>query len=114
MRAPGSYAGLTAMQAELLSYLRSRENGGQITPSYDEMSVAVGLATKSGIHRLIVALQARGYITRIPGASRSIQCTHRPATATEPAALGKSRLSQFTVGQLIGELETRGMKVMAA
>lgn len=64
----------TPMQAELLAYLKSYmdENQG-ISPSFDEMRDALGLKSKSGIHRLIAALEERGKIARIPMRSRCIR-----------------------------------------
>lgn len=76
-RAPGSYAGLTVRQAELLSLLRHRETDG-ITPSYDEMMSALGLSSKSAVSRLVAALQERGYIDRSYGLARSIKVRDFP------------------------------------
>jgi SOS-response transcriptional repressor LexA len=66
--------GLTAHQQGLLSYLKRyvAENGG-VAPSYAEMREAVGLASKSGINRLIVALEERGLIRRLAGKARAIE-----------------------------------------
>ena len=59
---------LTRKQRELLDYLRSCED----CPSFVEMRDALGLTSKSGIHRLISALEERGYIARIHGRARAI------------------------------------------
>jgi repressor LexA len=63
--------GLTRRQRELLAYLRTRE----IAPSFVEMKDALGLTSKSGVHRLLAALQERGYIVRRPNCARAIELT---------------------------------------
>jgi SOS-response transcriptional repressor LexA len=100
-RAPGSYVGLTTKQAELLSYIRTRQANDE-TPSFEEMAAAVDIASKSGVSRLIVGLEARGYITRHPGMARSIIALEH---ADVPA------LRNFAAGQLLDELRRRGMQV---
>lgn len=64
--------GLTARQRELLSFIRKYLGEHGIVPSFDEMKDALGLASKSGIHRMIEALVERGYIERMPGRARAI------------------------------------------
>lgn len=65
---------LTQHQSDLLNFLKLSiaENAG-VAPTYDEMREAVGLASKSGINRLIVALEERGLIRRLPGRARAIE-----------------------------------------
>ena len=63
--------GLTKKQKELLDFLRERE--GEVSPSFDEMREALGLASKSGIHRLVKGLEDRGYVNRIPNRKRTIR-----------------------------------------
>ena len=64
---------LTQKQRELLSFLQERVEEGGVAPSYDEMRLALGLASKSGIHRLVGGLEERGYISRLPHRSRAIR-----------------------------------------
>lgn len=64
--------GLTKRQRDLLLFIRSYVGKNGIVPSFDEMKEALGLASKSGIHRLISALEERGFIRRIPGRARAI------------------------------------------
>lgn len=104
MRAPGSYVGLTTKQAELLSYIRTRQEAGE-TPSYEEMVAALDLRTKSAASRLIAGLEYRGYITRHPGMARSI-------VAFEYANV--PQLHAYAASQLLDELRRRGMTVQAA
>lgn len=72
---------LTPKQKELLSFIRlyCTDQGG-VSPSYDEMKDFVGLNSKSGIHRMITALEERGHIRRLPGHARSIVVADCEAT----------------------------------
>lgn len=67
---------LTKQQSRLLRFLVDRQQRGT-PPSYDEMQVFLGLASKSGVHRIVTALEARGFIRRtvvnVKGAARSIE-----------------------------------------
>jgi len=64
---------LTHNQLELLSFIKSRLDASGVPPSYDEMKDAMNLASKSGIHRMILALCERGFIRRIPDMARAIE-----------------------------------------
>lgn len=64
---------LTRRQAQLLTYLQSYSAGSDISPSFVEMQGHLGLASKAGVHRLLVGLEERGYIRRIPNRSRAIE-----------------------------------------
>lgn len=72
---------LTKRQYELLMLIdkRLKENG--IPPSFEEMKEAVGLKSKSGIHRLITGLEERGFIRRLPNKARALEILHLPANA---------------------------------
>lgn len=65
-------AGLTVQQEELLRFIRGYQARKGVSPSYDEMRDHLGLASKSGIHRLITALHQRGYIRRRYNEARAI------------------------------------------
>jgi SOS-response transcriptional repressor LexA len=70
---------LTARQSDLLRYLASwRDEGHGISPTYKQMQEALGLKSKAGIHRLIVSLEERGYIERIPNRARAIHVIAGP------------------------------------
>ncbi|MGC6536534.1 MAG: LexA family protein, partial [Candidatus Puniceispirillaceae bacterium] len=56
---------LTAKQRDLLNFIKSYQEAQDHAPSFDEMKDAVGLKSKSGIHRLVKALEERGYIRRL-------------------------------------------------
>lgn len=73
---------LTKRQHELLLLIdrRLREDG--VSPSFEEMKDAVGLKSKSGIHRLITALEERGFIRRLPNRARALEVLRLPETTT--------------------------------
>src|SRR3954453_3698764 len=76
---------LTAKQRELLLFIDNRLNDSGISPSFDEMREALDLKSKSGVHRLISALEERGFIRRLPNRARALEVLKLPevrATAT--------------------------------
>lgn len=77
---------LTRKQHELLMYIHERIKETGVSPSFDEMKEALDLASKSGIHRLITALEERGFLRRLPHRARALEVTKLPeqATATAP------------------------------
>jgi len=70
---------LTQKQFELLKYINQRITENGIPPSYDEMKQAVNLHSKSGIHRLINALEERGFIRRLPNRARALEILKYPS-----------------------------------
>lgn len=71
---------LTRKQYELLLFIHNRLKETGIPPSYDEMKDALDLASKSGIHRLITALEERGFIRRLPNRARALEVLKLPET----------------------------------
>ena len=69
---------LTRKQHELLLYIHQRMQETGIPPSFDEMKDALDLASKSGIHRLITALEERGFIRRLPNRARALEVVRLP------------------------------------
>ena len=69
---------LTQKQRDLLVLIDARIKAVGVPPSYDEMKDALGLASKSGIHRLISALEERGFIRRLPNKARAIEVLKLP------------------------------------
>ncbi len=61
---------LTRKQHDLLMFIHERLQEAGVPPSFDEMKDALDLKSKSGIHRLITALEERGFIRRLPGSPR--------------------------------------------
>ena len=66
---------LTKKQNELLIYINQNLRETGVAPSYEEMKEALDLRSKSGIHRLINALEERGFIRRLPHRARAIEVT---------------------------------------
>ena len=71
---------LTHKQSELLTYLSDHMQQHDVPPSFDEMRDALGLASKSGVHRLVSGLEERGYIRRLANRARAIELL-KPVTA---------------------------------
>jgi repressor LexA len=69
---------LTRKQHELLLFIHERLKESGIPPSFDEMKEALDLASKSGIHRLITALEERGFIRRLPNRARALEVLRLP------------------------------------
>ena len=76
---------LTRKQKELLLLIRDRVDANGVSPSFDEMKDALGLRSKSGIHRLITGLEERGFIKRLPHRARALEITRMPEGAESRA-----------------------------
>ena len=72
---------LTAKQRELLLYIQKRLGDTGVSPSFDEMREALELKSKSGVHRLISALEERGFIRRLPNRARALEVVKLPESA---------------------------------
>ena len=79
---------LTRKQHELLMFIHERIKETGVSPSFDEMKEALDLASKSGIHRLITALEERGFIRRLAHRARALEVVKLPEQAT---AAGRGR-----------------------
>ena len=78
---------LTAKQHELLNFIHDRLSATGVSPSFDEMREALDLKSKSGVHRLISALEERQFIRRLPNRARALEVVRMPEiAATTPAA----------------------------
>src|SRR5438270_1675675 len=80
---------LTKKQHELLLFINRRLAESGICPSFDEMKEALGLKSKSGVHRLITGLEERGFIRRLAHRARALEIARLPesmATGPTPAA----------------------------
>lgn len=69
---------LTPKQQELLSFIHGRLEQAGVSPSFEEMKEALDLRSKSGIHRLINALEERGFIRRLPNRARALEVVKLP------------------------------------
>jgi repressor LexA len=82
---------LTRKQYELLVYIHERLQETGIPPSFDEMKDALDLRSKSGIHRLIKALEERGFIKRLPNRARAIEVIRLPESMQPTVGIGAGR-----------------------
>jgi repressor LexA len=69
---------LTRKQSELLTYIHQRLTESGVSPSFEEMKDALALKSKSGVHRLISALEERGFIRRLPNRARALEVLRMP------------------------------------
>ena len=76
---------LTRKQHELLMFIHERIKETGVSPSFDEMKDALDLASKSGIHRLITALEERGFLRRLAHRARALEVIKLPEQATTAA-----------------------------
>ncbi|GGE44444.1 LexA repressor [Agaricicola taiwanensis] len=79
---------LTRKQHELLRFINERLKETGVPPSFDEMKEALDLRSKSGIHRLITALEERGFIRRLPNRARALEVIKLPDSVSQ--GLGRS------------------------
>lgn len=103
---------LTRKQRELLQFIQDRLGETGVSPSFDEMKDALGLKSKSGVHRLITGLEERGFIRRLPHRARALEVMRlaedqvgaRPAPAAAPAApVGDNSRRGFTPSVIQGD-----------
>ena len=73
---------LTKKQKNLLLFINKRLRSSGVSPSYEEMKVSLNLKSKSGIHRLISALEERGFIRKLPHKARALEVLKLPETAS--------------------------------
>ena len=76
---------LTRKQHELLLFIQQRLEESGISPSFEEMKEALDLKSKSGVHRLISALEERGFIRRLPNRARALEIIRQPDDVTGTA-----------------------------
>src|SRR5664279_6509333 len=69
---------LTRKQLELLLFINERLKEEGVPPSFEEMKMALDLQSKSGVHRLIVALEERGFLRRMPNRARALEVIKLP------------------------------------
>ena len=91
---------LTRKQSELLRFIHERLQAEGVPPSFDEMKDALDLRSKSGIHRLIMALEERGFIRRLANRARAIEVLRLPESPT----VGPPRAQKFSPSVISGNL----------
>ncbi|SVD69637.1 uncharacterized protein METZ01_LOCUS422491 [marine metagenome] len=84
---------LTRKQRDLLIFIHKCLKADGISPSFDEMKDALGLRSKSGIHRLITALEERGFIRRLPHRARALEVLLLPDSMIPPGGFEPSVIS---------------------
>ncbi len=89
---------LTTKQKELLVFIDARLRETGVPPSFEEMKEALALQSKSGVHRLIMALEERGFIRRLPHRARAIEVIKVPDAMTD----GTQRRSTFSPSVIEG------------
>src|SRR5712675_2215475 len=94
---------LTRKQYELLRFINERLKEAGVPPSFDEMKDALDLRSKSGIHRLITALEERGFIRRLPNRARAIEVIKLPESVAQGIG-SSSRARGFTPSVIEGNL----------
>ena len=77
---------LTAKQSELLKFIHERLRQSGVSPSFDEMREALDLKSKSGVHRLVSALEERQFIRRLPNRARALEVIKMPQTVSPTVA----------------------------
>ena len=93
---------LTKKQFELLRFIHERLKESGVPPSFDEMKDALDLRSKSGIHRLITALEERGFIRRLPNRARAIEVIKLPESVAHGVSGARAR--RFTPSVIEGNL----------
>jgi repressor LexA len=79
---------LTAKQHELIRFIQQRLEETGISPSFEEMKEALDLKSKSGVHRLISALEERGFLRRLPNRARALEVVRQPEDVTPSRGAG--------------------------
>jgi repressor LexA len=95
---------LTRKQFELLRFIHERLTEAGVPPSFDEMKDALDLRSKSGIHRLITALEERGFIRRLANRARAIEVIKLPDSVAHGISGGASRSRGFNPSVIEGDL----------
>ncbi len=95
---------LTKKQSELLRFINERLKESGVPPSFDEMKDALDLRSKSGIHRLIMALEERGFIRRLPNRARALEVIKLPEASTPAPGRGAGRFSPSVIEGNLGRV----------
>ena len=97
---------LTRKQHELLMFIHDRMKESGIPPSFDEMKDALDLRSKSGIHRLITALEERGFIRRLPNRARALEVVKLPDSMNPSLGGRKARFEPSVIDGNLGRVAT--------
>ena len=86
---------LTKKQLNLLEFIENKTSSNGISPSFDEMKEALNLKSKSGIHRLIIALEERGFIRRLPHRARALEVIRKVKKPSLISNLNKEKFVEI-------------------
>ncbi|WP_404404164.1 transcriptional repressor LexA [Pelagibacterium halotolerans] len=95
---------LTRKQHELLMFIHERMKESGVPPSFDEMKEALDLKSKSGIHRLITALEERGFIRRLPNRARALEVVKLPDSMNPSLGGRKARFEPSVIEGNLGKV----------
>jgi repressor LexA len=95
---------LTKKQSELLRFIHERLKETGVPPSFDEMKEALDLRSKSGIHRLILALEERGFIRRLPNRARALEVLRLPESSTPMSPRSGAKFSPSVIEGNLGRV----------
>jgi len=103
---------LTAKQHELIRFIQQRLEETGISPSFEEMKEALDLKSKSGVHRLISALEERGFIRRLPNRARALEVLKNPedvlpGSNAKPANNNGQDIGNAAIGRTVSAPETQ-------
>ncbi len=93
---------LTAKQRELLIFIQRKLEDTGISPSFEEMKDALDLKSKSGVHRLISALEERGFIRRLPNRARALEVLKQPDDVSAARNVAANAAANDAVGGVVG------------
>lgn len=94
---------MTKKQRDALSFIKDFTETNGYTPSFIEIRDALGLSSKSGVHRLLTSLAEQGFIRRLPRRARAIEVVENPTIPRH--------LYNFTLDEIVGEVKRRGMVI---
>ena len=92
---------LTRKQHELIRFIQERLEESGVSPSFEEMKEALDLKSKSGVHRLISALEERGFIRRLPNRARALEVLKQPEDVTTKASARAAASSNSSLTPLV-------------
>jgi repressor LexA len=104
---------LTRKQQELLLFIHERMKESGVPPSFDEMKDALDLASKSGIHRLITALEERGFIRRLPNRARALEVIRLPEAYSPSIKPPQKGFNPSVIEGSLGKAPAAPAKVVA-
>jgi len=105
---------LTRKQHELLMFIHERMKESGVPPSFDEMKDALDLKSKSGIHRLITALEERGFIRRLPNRARAMEVVRLPDSMNPSLGGKKARFEPSVIEGDLGKVPEAPVSITPA